>query len=122
MKNMKTFEGFRDWFKDSDEDVVAKDILKRIDDADPEDIERSRPENSRKFTYSIRLGKNSLRVEREDYFLPHGRGGSWYHLFINDVELQCSYKLKEKISDKLLKIYNEEKRRQDLQKITTDLG
>ena len=117
---MKTFEGFSDWFKDSEEDKMGKSVLKKLDDIDPETIEWSK--DVRDITMVGKIGKNTIKVVRSSHFGPGLFRHEYYNITINDTDLPCSKSIKQKICDKLIDMYNNEKKRQNMQKISTDLN
>lgn len=118
-ENQFMSEGIRDWFKDSEEDTLGKNILKKVDDVDPEDIQVSK-DGSGGWILVTKVGSNIIRIEKSihygaRYMMDH------YVVTINDANLPCSNSIKEKIYWKLMDMYKEEKKRSDIQKISTDL-
>jgi len=112
-------EGILDWFKDSEEDAMGKQILKKLDDVDPEDIEMTKDNGN--WILFAKLGNNLIRIERSVHYGARHMHSN-HNITINDSELPCSSSIKAKIYSKLVTMYNDEKKRQNIQKISTDLN
>ena len=98
---------------------MGKSVLKKLDDIDPETIEWSK--DVRDITMVSKIGKNTIKVVRSSHFGARQMHCS-YDITINDTDLPCSKSIKQKICDKLIDMYNSEKKRQNMQKISTDLN
>jgi hypothetical protein len=123
MKHLKKFnEGIFDLFSNSgsEEDRIAKNIINiTIPKLDPEEITKVR-NNIRSWTYCFNIGGSSSTISKRRSSGPSGITTSRFELKIDGDTLDCSKSLSENIFDLIKNIYNEEERRQKLQRITTN--
>ena len=131
MKYLKRYnEGIVDWAKnkykeltkDSEEDVIAKRIIEKIEDIDPEDVSLIHipghyPKYAAKISHITTVYVQQYEgVEVPDYKVYVSPGVS------TDDELLCSYGLSSTIFNMLKKIYKEEQNRLRLQRIDTNIS
>lgn len=132
----KSNEGIVSWvkkaFEDSEDDVIAKTLLKRIPEIDPDDITISElrgipyDDGDCKITFLVQLNKSSQLVakyKKENQFSMEGSYDTEEEeIEIDGDELKCSGGLKVKMIKLLYKIYKEEQERQRIQRISTNIG
>ena len=98
--------------KDSDEDVIAKRIISKLNDVDPEDIITNNGE------YSITFSNKTVIRSRSD---GDWDGPSYYYVYVNDDLLKCSNSLSKKIFKIIDRSYIDEQERLRIQRIDTSI-
>ena len=120
---MKTFEGFRNWFKDSEDDKIALRLLDKIKDIDPDSIWHDHVSHgyTGEDVFTIRDKQLDIEIrtgESDEHSL------SWQcelSVIVNGNPLKCSRRIKKKIHNLVEDMYKEEKERKRIQELDTDI-